>query len=119
MSYPMWSSRQRLLAQASAFAIAGVVVSAPALAQDESPGEASAMLLQTVTVTAQKRTENLQDVPVSINVLGSSELESQGVANFEDYVALLPSVSFAGQGPGNSQVFMRGISSGGGGNKSG
>ena len=119
MSYQMWSSRQRLLARASAFAIASVVVSAPALAQEDDPDEASAMKLQTVTVTAQKRTENLQDVPVSINVLGSAELESQGVANFEDYVALLPSVSFAGQGPGNSQVFMRGISSGGDGNKSG
>lgn len=119
MSYQMWSSRQRLFAQASVFAIASVVVSAPALAQEGNPDEASAMKLQTVTVTAQKRTENLQDVPVSINVLGSAELESQGVANFEDYVALLPSVSFAGQGPGNSQVFMRGISSGGDGNKSG
>ena len=119
MSYQMWASRQRLLAQASAFAIARVVVSAHALAQEDNPDETSAMKLQTVTVTAQKRTENLQDVPASINVLGSAELESQGVANFEDYVALLPSVSFAGQGPGNSQVFMRGISSGGDGNKSG
>ena len=119
MSYQMWTSRQRLLAQASAFVIASVVVTTPAFAQEDSGEEASTMKLQTVTVTAQKRTENLQDVPASLQVLDGSQLAAQGVTNFEDYVALLPSVSFAGQGPGNSQVFMRGISSGGDGNKSG
>ncbi|MCR9194441.1 MAG: TonB-dependent receptor [Hyphomonas sp.] len=111
--------RSRLLGQASVLAFAGLLVSAPAVSQEDTAENSGDMKLQTVTVTAQKRTENLQDVPASLQVLGGSELDSQGVSNFEDYVALLPSVSFAGQGPGNSQVFMRGISSGGDGNKSG
>lgn len=119
MKNAMISRRTRLLGQASVLAFAGLLTGFPAMAQIETADDSSDMKLQTVTVTAQKRTENLQDVPASLQVLGGSELDAQGVSNFEDYVALLPSVSFAGQGPGNSQVFMRGISSGGDGNKSG
>ena len=119
MDNAMISRRTRLLGQASVLAFAGLLAGFPAMAQIETADDSADMKLQTVTVTAQKRTENLQDVPASLQVLGGSELDAQGVSNFEDYVALLPSVSFAGQGPGNSQVFMRGISSGGDGNKSG
>lgn len=89
-----------------------------AWAQDVSATEQNSGLDE-IVVTAQKRSENLQDVPASLQVLGSEALDQQGVVNFEDFVGLLPSVSFSGQGPGNSQVFMRGISSGGDGNKSG
>jgi outer membrane receptor protein involved in Fe transport len=75
-------------------------------------------------VTAQKRTENLQEVPVSIQVLGEQKLEQQNVADFQDFAQLLPSVSFnsAGggvfPGPGFVQVYMRGVVSGGDGNHS-
>ncbi|MEJ6595747.1 TonB-dependent receptor [Parasphingorhabdus sp.] len=103
---------------ASMIAIAAMLTmaAAPAYGQEavkDKPG------LDVIVVTAQKRSENLQDVPVSLQVLSSEQLQQQHVSNFEDYAALLPSVSFSGQGPGNSQVFMRGISSGGDGNKSG
>lgn len=84
-----------------------------------------AKTLETVTVTAQKREENLQKVPVSIQVLGETKLKEQNVASFEDYAALLPSVSFQSlgggvfPGPGFIQVYMRGVASGGDGNHSG
>lgn len=104
---------------ALALAAASATVPGQAWAQDAAAEEADTGGLNVIVVTAQKRTEDLQDVPVSLQVLGGEALAEQGVANFEDYVGLLPSVSFAGQGPGNSQVFMRGISSGGDGNKSG
>lgn len=104
---------------ALALATAGLAVPSVAAAQDVGAEEADEKGLDVIVVTAQKRTEDMQDVPVSLQVLGGEALEQQGVANFENYVGLLPSVSFAGQGPGNSQVFMRGISSGGDGNKSG
>lgn len=112
------SPTARLFTQVSCLALAGALSATGAVfAQDAAADDD--LKLQVITVTAQKRTENLQDIPSSVQVLGAQELESQGVANFEDYVALLPSVSFAGQGPGNSQVFIRGISDGGDGNKSG
>jgi iron complex outermembrane receptor protein len=97
-------------------------------AQDAAPAAdkpAKTAELEKVTVTAQKRTENLQEVPVSIQVLGEQKLEQQNVSDFQDFAQLLPSVSFnsAGggvfPGPGFVQVYMRGVVSGGDGNHSG
>lgn len=65
-----------------------------------------------VVVTAQKRSENLQDVPISIQALGAAKLEEHQVASFDDYAKLLPSVSFQSFGPGQSQIYFRGVSSG-------
>ncbi len=75
--------------------------------------------LAEVVVTAQKRAENLQDVPLSITAIGSEKLEQLGVQNFDDYVKYLPSVAYQSGGPGFARVFMRGVSSGDNGNHSG
>ena len=79
--------------------------------------------LGTITVTAQKRTENLQDVPISLDVLNTDKLTQMNVADISDYVKLLPSVSTSSsQGayqPGFGQVSMRGVESGSNGNHSG
>jgi iron complex outermembrane recepter protein len=75
--------------------------------------------LEEVIVTAQKRTENLQDVPVSITALSSEDLEKLNVTKFSDYVNYLPSVAWQSSGPGFARVFMRGVSSGDNGNHSG
>jgi outer membrane receptor protein involved in Fe transport len=96
----------------SGVALGSILFAPNVFAQDSSR-------LDEIIVTAQKRSESLQDVSISLQVLGRETLENQGVQNFEDYVALLPSVSFSGQGPGNSQIYMRGINSGGDGNNSG
>ena len=87
---------------------------------------AEAGALQEVVVTAQKVSENLQDVPVSIEVLDSRKLEQLGIVNLDDYVKYSPSISYVrgqGQGgngePGSSHVYMRGVVSGGDGNHSG
>ena len=70
-------------------------------------------------MTATKRTENLQDVPISIQVLSTKELEELEIKGFDDYITWLPTVSYSSNGPGYGQVYMRGISSGGDGNHSG
>jgi iron complex outermembrane receptor protein len=75
--------------------------------------------LQEVVVTAEKRTENLQDVPLSITAIGNERLEQLGVQDFNDYVKFLPSVAYQSGGPGFARVFMRGVSSGDNGNHSG
>ena len=72
-----------------------------------------------VIVTAQKRSENLQTVPISIQALGTQKLEQLNIANFNDYTKMLPSVSFQTSQPGTSQVYFRGVASGGDGNHSG
>jgi len=75
--------------------------------------------LEEVVVTAQKRTENLQDVPISIQALGTARLEELHISNFDDYVKYLPSVSFQSAGPGFEHTYIRGVVSGGDGNHSG
>src|SRR5207248_4221172 len=59
--------------------------------------------LEEVVVTAQKRSENLQDVPLAIVALGTQKLEELHIANLDDYVKFLPSVSYVrGQGQGGN-----------------
>lgn len=87
-----------------------------AIAQDADDATPS---LETITVTSQKRTENAQDVPISLNVIGAQQLDELQVNDFEDFAKLLPSVSITPNGPGFGQVYMRGVASGGDGNHSG
>ncbi|WP_449446083.1 TonB-dependent receptor [Thermomonas brevis] len=111
-------------------AAVALAFAAPAWAQEAAPPpppqkDKEARTLDTVTVTAQKREENLQKVPISLQVLGNQQLEQQNVASFSDYAKLIPSLSYgtAGggvfSGPGFVQVYMRGVASGGDGNHSG
>lgn len=72
-----------------------------------------------IIVTAQKRSENLQNVPISIQALGTQQLEQQNVANFQDYTRLMPSISYQTLQPGTTNVYIRGVASGGDGNHSG
>ena len=82
--------------------------------------------LQEVIVTAQKRVENLQDVPIAVQVLDTKKLEELRVSGLDDYVKFSPSITYVrgiGQGgnaqPGEAHVYIRGIVSGGDGNHSG
>jgi iron complex outermembrane recepter protein len=68
--------------------------------------------LEEVVVTAQKRSEDLQKVPISLQVLSGQDLEQHQVTSFDDYAKLLPSVSYTSLGPGQSQLYFRGIASG-------
>jgi outer membrane receptor protein involved in Fe transport len=85
-----------------------------ASAKDENTRE-----LETVSVTAQKREENIQKVPIVVQVLDSQKLQELFVSDFDDYVRYLPTVSYQSVAPGFSQVYMRGVASGGDGNHSG
>ena len=68
-----------------------------------------------VIVTAQRRTQNLQDVPISIQVLSGETLKRTNVENFDDLVSQLPNVTAAGEGPGEVNIAIRGLSLGAGG----
>lgn len=66
-----------------------------------------------IVVTATKRSEHIQDVPISIQALGEGLLDERQVQSFDDYAKLLPSVSFQSFGPSQSQIYFRGVTSGG------
>src|SRR3984957_5382283 len=71
-----------------------------------------------ITVTAQRRTENIQNVPISIQALTAESLKELSVTTFDDYVRYLPNVSVATNGPGQGNIFMRGLSVGAAGSQS-
>src|SRR5476651_2432688 len=98
----------RLIFKATPVASALLACMPAAYAQERT---AETVGLTEVVVTAQKRTENLQDVPISIQALGTAKLEELHVTNFDDYAKFLPSVEFLSTGPGFEHVYMRGVSS--------
>jgi len=63
-----------------------------------------------VIVTATKRAESTQDIAVAVTALGESTLEENDVDVFTDYLLQLPGVNAASAGPGQSTIFIRGIS---------
>ncbi len=67
--------------------------------------------IEEIVVTATKRAESMQDIPVSVNAITGSEMQELGIDNFDEYVQYLSNVVFSGRGPGRSEVFMRGAAS--------
>ena len=76
-------------------------------------------ILEEVVVTASKRSENLQDVPMSVQAIGAAELDLKNVKGLDDIANLSPAVTLDAGGPGNSTFYIRGVSDGGFGNPSG
>ena len=63
-------------------------------------------------MTARKREENLQDVPLSIDVFTKKDMQNLGITGFDDYAQKVPSISFISEGPGSQFFIMRGVSDG-------
>jgi iron complex outermembrane receptor protein len=119
---PTSRAGHRLAKARLSMAICLAIASGAAAAQEATttpPADEETPMLEAIEVTAQKRTENLQKVPISMQVLGNEQLENLNVSEFEDYVKFLPTVSYQDFGPGFAQIYMRGVASGGDGNHSG
>src|SRR5258708_7143321 len=78
---------------------------------EASPGSPSNEIGE-IIVTAQRREESIQNVPITIHALTAETLTQLNVTTFEDYVKYVPNVTFAGAGPGQSNIYMRGLSTG-------
>src|SRR5258707_795944 len=87
----------------------------------EVPAVVTARLVEVaeVVVTATRRTENMQNVPIAITALTGETLAQLNVQTFEDFVKYLPNVSTASKGPGQNEIYMRGLSTTQGGNQGG
>ncbi len=81
-------------------------------AQDGASGSATAKASQggisDIIVTATKRNESIQRVPVSVQALNTKALNDLNITSFDDYVKYLPSVRSGGRGPGQNDVYIRG-----------
>lgn len=82
--------------------------SVPVIAAESTAPEVKNNKIETIEVTATKRTESIQDIPVSVSALNGSSLENLGIDNFQDYVEFLPNVVFQGTGPGQNEIYIRG-----------
>ncbi len=109
------SSRRSLTAILMA---SSMLMTAPAFAQDAAPA-ADAASADDIIVTAQRREENLQSVPLSIIALGTKKLDQLNVTTVDSVTRLLPSVSIQTTQPGTTKIYFRGVASGGDGNHSG
>jgi outer membrane receptor protein involved in Fe transport len=69
--------------------------------------------IQEITVTAQRRSESIQDVPITIQALSGDQLKQLNVQTFDDLLKYTPNVTYSGNNPGGGNIFMRGLSSGG------
>lgn len=112
--------------RAAAALLASTIIATPALGQDvptepANPGvpgpPAEAERTQptgeeVIIVTATKRAENLQDVPIAITAFSTKTLDDLQVDSFDDYAKLVPSLSYKSAGPGSSNVYFRGVASG-------
>jgi len=100
----------------SALPYAGVLLAGTGVAQAQ---QADNVKLEEVVVSATKRDESLQDVPLSIQAIGQEQLSNLKVETFDDYVKFLPNVAFQSSGPGFARPYMRGVASGENANHSG
>src|ERR1700694_1865488 len=79
------------IAVAAALSGAAMLQGAPAVAAPATAEGSSSDIMAEILVTARKRTENLQDVPLSIDVLTKKDLEHLAISQFEDYATHMPS----------------------------
>jgi iron complex outermembrane recepter protein len=94
-----------------------IVFAAPADTATATTADTGLELTE-VTVTAERRTENLQDVPITVQAISGAQLTQLNVTNFNDLLKYTPNVTFSGNGPGTGNIFMRGLGGIGSGNQS-
>lgn len=106
-----------MIGRFSAVLLSTTFMTAAAYAQTPPPAPSKG--LEEIVVTATKRSESLQSVPLSIQALSTQKLDQLNVSTFNDFATLFPSVSFQNSTPGSANVYIRGVASGGDGNHSG
>jgi outer membrane receptor protein involved in Fe transport len=95
-----------------ALTVAGAV--AVALAAAAAGAETTtATNLGEVVVTAQKRSEALADIPMSVSVVGGDALERARATDFQVRAAMVPGLCCNSSTPGVSRITLRGINTGG------
>ena len=92
-------------------AILGGVSGLPALGAAATDTSATDSI-QEITVTAQRRTENIQNVPITMQAMTGEQLKELSVTSFDDVIKYLPNVTFPTNGPGQGNIYMRGLSAG-------
>ena len=83
-------------------AITGVILAQATIA-------IQAAQLEEIVVTATKRAEPMQDIPVAVQAVNGETMEQLGISTFDEYIKFLPNVTQQGRGPGLNEIFIRGV----------
>ena len=78
------------------------------------PGPDERQTLEPVIVTATRRAENVQDIAMAVQVLTADTLADLNATTFDDFLRYLPGVTAQGVGPGQNNIYIRGLSTPGG-----
>ena len=95
---------------------AGTSFAAPAVAAADT--DVNGAGIEEILVTAQRRSESIQNVPITIQAITGEQLGQLNVTTFDDVLKYLPNVTFSSNGPGQGNIYMRGLSAGFAGNQS-
>ncbi len=90
--------------------LAAISVSAVAHAQSTAPSEADDGDQNIIVVTATKRTEALQDIPMSITAIGAQSLVEQNLSSISDYYTRIPGLTYSGKQ--QYSLAIRGVTNG-------
>lgn len=101
-----------------AYAISAALASAASAAAFAADEDTQNVGISEVVVTAQRREQSIQDVPITVQAITGDQLKQLNVVSFNDLLKYTPNVTFSGNGPGTGNIFIRGLGAGGSGNQS-
>jgi iron complex outermembrane recepter protein len=95
-------------------ASSAIAFATSASAQTAAPTVDSSSTLGEIVVTAQKRVSTVQDTPISITAVSGADIQDRGITDVSTLAAATPGVSLKSNGPGQTEIEMRGMTSSGG-----
>src|ERR1700691_1817553 len=96
--------------RAALLATSAIVFATSASAQTASNADSSGTLGE-IVVTAQKRVSTVQDTPISITAVSGADMQDRGITDVSTLAAAIPGVSLKSNGPGQTEIDMRGMTS--------
>lgn len=107
----MKQHRHTVLSLSLLAAFTGLGHASTALAQSSPEATGATETMETVVVTAQKRPQKLQEIPVAASVVGAQEIENRGVSSFGELLSLIPNTTIDQNSAAQPVITIRGISS--------
>lgn len=111
MKYRNTSSGNSHIALSTPLVLVAAVAAAPLYAQSgsDAPVASSGPKLEEVLVTANRRSESLFDIPISMSSISESEILNQGITNMESFYRKVPSLNILDNGASRKNIIIRGL----------
>ena len=113
-SDPTIASVVAAILRGSSLTLALAAAAHAATAEDTATADTgNSAALEEITVTAQRRTQSVQDVPITVQAMSGDTLTQLNVQTLDDLLKYVPNVSYSNNNPGGGNIYIRGLSSGG------